>query len=953
MKVNKIWFPKNRLVFQLQPKMDENSEKRLRSLRREVMELLQQRRFISFAKVPKFLYDNQLNCLWLPHGFQAPAEEMFKYVAKLQIYAFKHWEIPTQEQVATLIKDNLLTNNEKFQNGTILTSTPVSGQPGFRTLTVGSDVEGVSNGIHYIIPMHRVGQRDILAFIIAHALIPRDVPGVTERLKALYDLTVELSKQNAEPPLPSMRALQQFFLEGDYVRARQPVLEPAYLYDMEKGLWEFYQPEPPKGEEWTEVTLEEPWEARNPELDLRQGVVAIDFGTSSTVVACREHGQTSLLRVGISDLFRAPEPTDYQNPTILSFIHLPNLIAAWNKEAYRPLTRWDDFHFSHEALSLYRENAVDQRVVASILTNIKQWPLKSGTEPLRITDQTTGTEIEVRHIKAQLPVKGQRITVSQEDPFDPIELYAYYLGLFINHRSNGLFLEYYMTFPVTYPREAKQRILSSFSRGLQRSLPDALLTSTHMNRFSVREEASEPAAYAACALEELDIEATAVGAAYSVFDFGGGSTDFDFGLFRLPSHDEEVKGYERVVKHFGASGDIYLGGENLVAQMVYLAFLQNLEICRQYKIPFSCPPESKRFPGHELFVDQSHVAQTNSTLLMAKVRPVWEAFDWLTEDGSDAVQASGAARRRSDVIGDAIGRVIINESFGVDPEVMSIAQADRWMELQVELLNRNREKVEVTFKVDRNQLNHYLVQRVGKGIHRFFIAMRQAFQSRQILPEEVHILQAGNSSRALLVQALFAAILQERMVKWTPAAQKSSSSPALRKIQESIPIPRFIVHRPPMGDINDPYKPNAKTGVAIGLLKLIPGETLLASGPLSENTQGEAPFRLYAGRLKNRRFQPILLQNGPYQEWTELGIPTRGAFILVYSFSPQAGLGTLERGDPELKEILINYGEIMEGKQLFIQAIGPTNVAICLAESLNQIQNKPEELSFYQTLELQ
>ena len=67
------------------------------------------------------------------------------------------------------------------------------------------------------------------------------------------------------------------------------------------------------------------------------------------------------------------------------------------------------------------------------------------------------------------PVRGQPLTVSADDAFDPIELYAWYLGMAINWRGRGLFLKYYLSFPVKYPSEVKQRILASFRRGLQRS----------------------------------------------------------------------------------------------------------------------------------------------------------------------------------------------------------------------------------------------------------------------------------------------------------------------------------------------------------------------------------------------------------------------------------------------------------------------------------------------------
>ena len=52
--------------------------------------------------------------------------------------------------------------------------------------------------------------------------------------------------------------------------------------------------------------------------------------------------------------------------------------------------------------------------------------------------------------------------LSDED-LDPIELYAYYLGLYINNMRNGIFLTYYLSFPVTYEIAVREKIIQSFT----------------------------------------------------------------------------------------------------------------------------------------------------------------------------------------------------------------------------------------------------------------------------------------------------------------------------------------------------------------------------------------------------------------------------------------------------------------------------------------------------------
>ena len=60
--------------------------------------------------------------------------------------------------------------------------------------------------------------------------------------------------------------------------------------------------------------------------------------------------------------------------------------------------------------------------------------------------------------------------------FDPIEAYAYHIGCRINDMSlNSIFLEYYLSFPVTYELSVKTKILESFKKGIMKSLPNSIL----------------------------------------------------------------------------------------------------------------------------------------------------------------------------------------------------------------------------------------------------------------------------------------------------------------------------------------------------------------------------------------------------------------------------------------------------------------------------------------------
>ena len=64
---------------------------------------------------------------------------------------------------------------------------------------------------------------------------------------------------------------------------------------------------------------------------------------------------------------------------------------------------------------------------------------------------------------------------------------------------NGIYLEYYLSFPVTYEKIIREKILKSFEKGIKKSLPIQIQENEKiMKKFKVRHGSSEPAAYATC-----------------------------------------------------------------------------------------------------------------------------------------------------------------------------------------------------------------------------------------------------------------------------------------------------------------------------------------------------------------------------------------------------------------------------------------------------------------------
>ena len=658
----------------------------------------------------------------------------------------------------------------------------------------------------------------------------------------------------------------------DYLSARLPKLESAQFTDPNKGLWELWGID--------EADLQGA-RGRNPAMDVKDWNVAIDFGTSSTVVAYEEKGQRKLLRIGVKDFFEEAKIEHYENPTVLEFVDLSALLKIWQSEAYRPAVSWDDVRCSHEALHNFRNNETSPRVVASILTKIKQWALREGNgNTVRITDQENGLEHILAPLTLRSPVKGQALEVSTSDPFDPVELYAWFLGLTINWRGRGIFLHYFMTFPVAYQKEVKEKILASFRRGLQRSLPATLINQEKFHEFEVEERSSEPAAYAVTALQYFKIEPTVSGTAYGFFDFGGGTADFDFGYYRLPNAEEEDEGWEKVFEHFGGAGDRFLGGENLLENLAYQVFRHNLEICRNNKIAFTKPLDADDFPGSELFLEKTQAAGTNTLMLIARLRPLWETGEYKNKAGVE----------------------------------------------RIKLLNRDGLGVDCEFSIPAEALKTCLENRIEEGVHNFFAALKKAFADNP--PPEIYVLLAGNASRSRWVLGFFGLLSEDEQAQ----VLFDRTQAYLEQLFCSAPL-TIHAHLPLPGNENDVYQPNGKTGVALGLLQLCPGGVIKVVNHAVRETGGEALFNHYVGRIRQGHFQVGITQGERYDQWCELGPPRERIFNLVHSQSPKAHTGELCEGDASLYSLRIELAGNTTGQKVYARAKAPSTIEICTAIS--------------------
>ncbi|WP_406547389.1 hypothetical protein, partial [Succinimonas sp.] len=278
-------------------------------------------------------------------------------------------------------------------------------------------------------------------------------------LKVMYSFSRSDSEDTEAAQHDETRSLfpSELFLKMDSIRASLPEISRSQLTSASEGSIEVFAPDAlPKGDDYTEIELDQPCVCKDPwELVKQDSYVFIDFGTSSTVAAFRDaKGITQLLRM--KDFDKDVRDYQYENPTALEFRDVRSFMEVWHHEKWRPLTEWDSVYSSYDARS-----QVDDHPTCG-MTNIKSWArLRHNTHALHLED-----ELHEAFDLFPLPVEDCQDPKSPGDwqhrPLDPIELYGYYLGLCLNTqtiRGGSIYLNYRLSCPVEFDRETKKRIL--------------------------------------------------------------------------------------------------------------------------------------------------------------------------------------------------------------------------------------------------------------------------------------------------------------------------------------------------------------------------------------------------------------------------------------------------------------------------------------------------------------
>lgn len=724
------------------------------------------------------------------------------------------------------------------------------------------------------------------------------------KLSNIFEINVEIIKNEVAEQIrnnfvltPEITELYiQRLLECDTIRADLEKYDRKCLTDVNSGHWELWSDVEPKAAEGEMLAeLEQPMRARNPMSDIHEnGLIGIDFGTKSTIVSVQDGQEhTTLLRVGIGKLNKAPKAYHYENPTIIEFLDLKKFLRDYAGRTGRPETSVDDLRVSHAA-DRDLKSCDNNSFFDSFFYDIKQW-CGDDRRIVRIIDQQKGeTEIELPPF----------VSLKTGD-FNPLELYAYYLGLYINNMHEGIYLDYVISFPVTYKLDVKNKILESFRAGLWKSLPETVQNNeTASKKFRVRMGVSEPEAYAITALQEygFDPEDKNEKYLYSIFDFGGGTTDFDFGIWRGADdtvREEEDKDY--VIEHLNTEGDKYLGGENLLELLAFEIFKANNEFMRTGKqtvseddqteslgFSFTLPPNCKKPSGCETTIKNTPSAKRNTKQLMEALRPFWEGIIGVADNDSGSANGLNQTANGNNI------EVVEYHGYLFRSSDMIKKLAENGT-VTVSLFDNNGEmQSEQTLYVQKqNEINvdliHILEDRIERGVKHFFSSVMLLFDNKTVENsgvDEIQIFLAGNSSKSPILKKLFTQYIQQENDKingersgkthfylFPPLGTEEAIE--LQK-QRGIPINTDIT------------APTGKTGVAYGLIQGREGGTIRVISRIKADSQSKFMFNI--GKARKGKFSMVLDRNEAiYGQWVRFGVASSEDFEIYYTSLPSAG----------------------------------------------------------------
>ena len=210
------------------------------------------------------------------------------------------------------------------------------------------------------------------------------------------------------------------------------------------------------------------------------------------------------------------------------------------------------------------------------------------------------------------------------DPFDPIELYAYQIGLRLNHRLRGIANRYLVSMPTGWSIERRRSVAIAIRRGIFKSLPAGMLEFHELDKLIVADAGASAICFLAHAYRTFAAVPKDGPVTFAVFEAGASETGIVFGTLREPSGDERKDGFSMIIEHLEPACVPWFGAERLLHRLAYRVYVDHLSDMAELKIPFELPREESAVAGAEELLVASPEARANTQLLKGLLRPLFE-----------------------------------------------------------------------------------------------------------------------------------------------------------------------------------------------------------------------------------------------------------------------------------------------------------------------------------------